>query len=173
VDLVLRNNILYTPATGLTASFGDLTSARIYNNIIWGKTDGSRYGGVSFGHGCTDLEFYNNIVTNIIFTHAGATGYNATEHHLDYNQFGVLNTGEYPGSANDQVGDPLFDGIPMSSNSADHTPVDLLLSEFSPTPTSPSIDQGTTAGPEWDIIGVSRPQGAAQDMGAFEVSGTE
>jgi len=45
-----------------------------------------------------------------------------------------------------------------------------MLSEFSLSPSSLCIDQGVTAGPQWDIVGVSRPQGAAQDMGAFEAS---
>jgi hypothetical protein len=175
VDLLVQNNIFYTPTTSLVVTVNDLRSPRFYNNVIWGTTDGPRYGGFSVGANVTDLEFYNNIITNIIFNHGAGTGYDPTQHHLDYNQFGVLATSEYPdgqaGGANNQVGNPLFDGIPLSSNPADHTPADLVLSEFSLTTQSPAIDQGTTMGPQSDIIGVSRPQGVAQDMGVFEVSG--
>jgi len=164
--LLLHNNVFYTPAVGQVAYLADLISPRIYNNVVWGRKQGSRYGGIAFGPDVTDLEFYNNIVTNIRFS----SGYSASKHHLDYNQFGVLDSNEYPGSANDQVGDPLFNGIPLSGDAADHTPSDLMLSEFSLSPSSLCIDQGVTAGPQWDIVGVSRPQGAAQDMGAFEAS---
>jgi hypothetical protein len=164
--LLMHNNVFYTPAVGQVAYLADLVSPRIYNNVIWGRTQGSRYGGIAFGPDVTDLEFYNNIVTNIRFS----SGYSASQHRLDYNQFGVLNTDEYPGSANDQVGDPLFSGIPLSGDAADHTPSDLMLSEFSLQPSSPAIDQGTTAGPAWDIVGTLRPQGPAQDMGVFEAA---
>jgi hypothetical protein len=166
-NLVLRNNIFYTPEVGQTVYLADLSGARIYNNVVWNRTQGGGYGGITFGGtAVTDLEFYNNIVTSIRFSGA----YNPSEHHMDYNQFGKMTSGGYPGNANDQEGDPLFDGILFSSDPADHTPADLVLSDFSLSPSSPCIDQGITAGPEWDIIGISRPQGPAQDMGVFEVT---
>lgn len=58
-----------------------------------------------------------------------------------------------------QTGDPLF--------------VDMINSNYRLQPESPCIDAGTSAGaPGDDIEGVTRPQGAGYDMGAYEFGGT-
>jgi len=58
-----------------------------------------------------------------------------------------------------QTGDPLF--------------VDMINGNYRLQPESPCIDAGTSAGaPGDDIEGVTRPQGAGYDMGAYEFGGT-
>jgi hypothetical protein len=168
-NITISNSILYTPDTGLTADFWNVDGLYLYNNVIWGRTQGDRYGGLAIGSEMTNVYAYNNIIVNINFTHHG-TSYDASEHHLDYNLFGDLNTSEYPGSANDLVADPRFAGIPLSSNAADHGS-DLALEDFIPA-ASEATDTGTASGgvPAYDIVGEERPQGAATDRGVFEAT---
>ena len=44
------------------------------------------------------------------------------------------------------------------------------LAKFPPSGTSPTVDQGTSLAPLFttDILGVTRPQGKAWDIGAYE-----
>ena len=169
-NITISNSILYTPDTGLSADFWNVDGLYLYNNVIWGRTQGPRYGGLAIGSGMTNVYAYNNILVNINFTHHGST-YNPSEHHLDYNLFGDLDTSEYPGSANDVVANPLFADIPLSSNIADHKTSDLALRDFVPA-ASEAIDTGTPSGggPAYDIVGEARPQGAGWDRGVFEAT---
>jgi hypothetical protein len=169
-NLVVQNNIFYTPATGLTVQMWNVNGLEFHNNVVWGRSQGDRYGGIWFGSDMFDVYAYNNIFLNINFTHGG-DAYDASEHHLDYNLFGDLNTSEYPGSANDLVADPRFAGIPLSSDAADHKGSDLRLEDFVPA-ASEAIDTGTASGgvPAYDIVGEKRPQGAATDRGVFEAT---
>ena len=48
-DLLVYNNVFYTPTTGITVYLQDLNGAEFHNNIIWGKTQGDRYGGSGNG----------------------------------------------------------------------------------------------------------------------------
>jgi len=167
-DLVAYNNVFYTPDAGFAVYLHALQGAKLYNNVIWGRTQGSRYGGLAMGTGVTDLEMYNNIILNINYSHIGAT-YNANEHRLDYNLFGMIDSGEYQANAHDLVADPRFAAIPMSDNAADHKGSDLTLEDFVPA-ASEAIDTGTSSAgvPAYDIVGVERPQGAGVDRGVFE-----
>jgi hypothetical protein len=167
-NLGVYNNIFYTPSTGLTVYLKELNGAQVHNNIIWGRTQGDRYGGLSIGNGVTDLEMTNNIILNINYSHKGAT-HDPNQHRLDYNLFGMINSGEYPANGHDLVGDPQFAGIPMSSAAGDHKGSDLTLEDFMST-ASQVIDTGTSSAgvPAFDIRGTARPQGAAFDRGAFE-----
>jgi hypothetical protein len=165
-DLVAYNNVFYTPDTGLTVYLYALQGAKLHNNIIWGRSQGDRYGGLAIGKNVTDLEMYNNIILNINTSHLGG---DPNAHNLDYNLFGKINSGEYSANSHDVVGDPQFAGIPMSSNAADHKGSDLTLEDFLPA-ASQAIDTGTTpsAIPAFDIYGQERPQGSAWDRGPFE-----
>jgi len=169
-DLVAYNNVFYTPSTGLVVYLQKLQRAKFHNNIIWGKTQGSRYGGLSMGPGVTDLEMTNNIILNINYSHMGAS-YDPNQHGLDYNLFGMIDAGEYSANSHDRVGDPQFVGIPMSSEAAEHKGSDLQLEDFM-SAASQVIDTGTApAGmPAYDILGEERPQGSAWDRGPFESS---
>ena len=169
-DLVAYNNVFYTPDTGLTVYLRELHGAKFHNNVIWGKTQGSRYGGLSIGQGVTDLEMYNNIILNINYSHMGASQ-NRTEHDLDYNLFGMIDSGQYQANTNDVVADPQFVGVPQSSNAADHKRSGLKLEDFMPRAPE-AIDTGTSLGavPAYDIVGNERPQGRAFDRGVFEAA---
>jgi hypothetical protein len=167
-DLVAYNNVFYTPDTGFAVYLQKLHGAKVHNNIIWGKTQGNRYGGLAIGKSVTDLEMYNNIILNINYSHMRAS-HNPSHHKLDYNLFGMINSREYQTNSHDRVGDPQFAGIPMSSNADDHKGSDLTLEDFIPA-ASQVIDTGTSplGIPAYDIVGEERPQGVAWDRGPFE-----
>jgi len=167
-DLVVYNNVFYAPDTGLAVYLQELHGAKFHNNIIWGRTQGNRYGGLGIGQSVTDLEMYNNIILNINYSHMGAS-HDPSHHDLDYNVFGMIDSAEYPANSHDLVGDPQFAGIPMSSNAGDHKGSNLTLEDFV-TAASQVIDSGTTPGgiPAYDIVGEERPQGEAWDRGPFE-----
>jgi hypothetical protein len=168
-NLVAYNNVFYTPATGLVVYLQKLNGAKFHNNIIWGRTQSNRYGGLSIGQNVTDLELYNNIISNINYSHMSAS-YDPAEHKLDYNLFGMINSGEYSAQSHDLVADPQFAGIPMSSDAGDHKGSNLTLEDFR-TSSSQVIDTGTTPSgiPAYDILGEARPKGTAWDRGPFEV----
>ena len=71
--LVAYNNVFYTPDNGFAVYLHRLDGARIHNNVIWGRTQGSRYGGLAMGQDVTNLEMYNNIILNINFSHMGGS----------------------------------------------------------------------------------------------------
>jgi len=168
-DLVAYNNVFYTPATGFAVILHRLDGAQFHNNVIWGRTQGNRYGGLAIGTSVTNLELYNNIILNINFSHMGSR-YDPSQHRLDYNLFGMINTGEYQANTNDMVADPRFSSIPLSSNAADHTS-NPELDDFVPAARE-AIDTGTASGlvPDFDVLGDPRPQGGAWDRGVFEVT---
>jgi hypothetical protein len=167
-DLVAYNNVFYTPVASFAVYLHQLQGAKFHNNIIWGRTQGDRYGGLAMGQNVTGLEMYNNIILSINYSHMGASQ-DPTQHDLDYNLFGMINSGEYQANTNDRVADPRFAGIPMSGNEADHKGSDLALEDFVPS-ASEAIDTGTTSGsvPAYDILGTARPQGSGMDRGVFE-----
>jgi hypothetical protein len=169
-DLVAYNNVFYTPQSGFAVYLKQLHRAKVHNNVIWGRPQGNRYGGLSMGPNVTDLEMYNNIILNINYSHLGAS-HDPIHHDLDYNLFGMINSGEYQANTNDLVADPRFASIPMSDNAADHKGSDLTLEDFVPA-ASEAIDTGTASGsvPTYDIIGEERPQGGAIDRGVFEAT---
>jgi hypothetical protein len=170
IDLVAYNNVFYTPASSFAVYLHQLQGAQIHNNVIWGRTQGNRYGGLAMGQNVTDLQMYNNIILNINYSHMGSSQ-DPAQHDLDYNLFGMINSGEYQASANDRVADPRFAAIPMSDDEADHKGSDLRLEDFVPS-ASEAIDTGTASGgvPSYDILGQPRPQGPGFDRGVFEVA---
>ena len=167
-NLVAYNNVFYTPDTGFAVYLHRLDGAEFHNNVIWGKTQGSRYGGLAMGQDITGLEMTNNIILNINYSHMGAS-HDPIQHRLDYNLFGMIDAGEYPANSHDLVGDPQFAGIPMSSDAGEHKGSNLTLEDFRSS-ASQVIDTGIIpAGiPAYDIVGEARPQGDAWDRGPFE-----
>jgi hypothetical protein len=168
-DWVIHNNVFYN-SVGASIYLQKVSGITVHNNVIWGRQKGNRYGGLMMGNAMNDLRMHNNIILNINYSHMGAT-YNPTEHDLDYNLFGMINSGEYSANANDLVADPQFAGIPMSGDEADHKGSDLTLEDFRPA-ASEALDTGTASGgvPDHDIVGEQRPQGGAWDRGAFEAT---
>lgn len=169
-NLVMYNNVFYTPKSGFAVYLKEVDGAKVHNNVMWGRTQGNRFGGLSMGPGITDLQMYNNIILNINYSHRDAS-HDPTHHDMDYNLYGMINSGEYQANTNDLVADPRFADIPMSGEAADHKGSDLALEDFVPA-ASEAIDTGTTAGsvPVYDILGQPRPQGAAADRGALETT---
>lgn len=169
-DLVVYNNVFYAPDSGFAVYLQKLHGAKVHNNIIWGKTQGNHYGGLSIGPSVTGLEMYNNIILNINYSHMGAS-YDPTQHRLDYNLFGMISSGEYRANGHDLVGNPQFAGIRMSSNAGDHKASDLTLEDFRSSATQ-VVDTGTTLHGilPHDAVGDRRPRGAAWDRGPFESS---
>ena len=45
-NLDVQNNIFYTPATGLTVQLWNVDGLELHNNVIWGRPQGDRYGGI-------------------------------------------------------------------------------------------------------------------------------
>jgi len=169
-NLEMYNNILYTPKTGITAYISHVQGAKIYNNVIWGRTDGDRYGGLAIGPEATDIELYNNIVLNINFNHLGAS-YDASNHFFDNNLFFALMSSEYTPNANDIIADPMFAGIVESSDISDHIGAGLVKEDFMLQAGSPAIDAGiVNADVLVDILG--NPRDANPDIGCFEVQGS-
>ena len=174
---MLKNNVFYTPDTGITVYLYYVKGAKVHNNVIWGMTQGSKFGGLAIGPEMTNLELKNNIILNINYSLLGAT-FDAAQHKIDYNLFGVLDAAQYKAAAHDLVGDPKFAAIPLSSNLADHKTSTLVASDFHLKPGSPAIDKGLSLPGvvDVDLDGVTRPKdgdgagGAQWDLGAFEVA---
>lgn len=168
-DLVAYNNVFYTPATGITVYLHRLDGARFYNNVIWGRTQGDRFGGLAIGKDVTDLQMQNNIILNINYS-LGGTRHDPSQHRLDYNLFGMINSREYQANTNDLVANPEFAGIPMSADPSAHEAGNVTLTDFVPG-ADEAIDSAITVSgiPARDIRGRDRPRGHAWDRGPFEV----
>jgi len=166
--LLVYNNVFYTPDTGFAVYLQKVKGAKVHNNVIWGKTQGSKYGGLSIGPGIEDLEAHNNIILNINFSHMGAKQDPAV-HRLDYNWFGMVNSDEYSAASHDLIGDPRFAAIPMSGDPDDHRSDRIMLGDFEPHAAG-LVDSATTPSgvPAVDIVGRERPQGSTWDRGPFE-----
>jgi hypothetical protein len=167
-DLLVFNNVFYTPDSGFAVYLQKLSGAKVHNNVIWGKTQGNRYGGLSMGQGIEGLQMFNNIILNINYSHMNGS-FVSEKHALDFNLFGMINTDEYSPNPHDSIGNPRFSGIPMSSDPRDHKRVGVRRDDFRPR-ASQAIDTGTAAVgvPPRDLNGTARPQGGAWDRGPFE-----
>jgi len=176
-NLTLINNIFYTPDTGITVYLYYVQGARVYNNIIWGRTQGTRYGGLAIGPEMTNLDMKNNIILNINYNHLGAS-FDPAEHDIDYNLFAMVDPGEYTPNTHDLVGNPQFAMIPLSSDSNQHIRDNLTAVNFTLLPISPALDAGISLPGlvDIDLLGNTRPQDGngdgivAWDMGALEVT---
>lgn len=171
-NLTLYNNIFYTPDTGMSVYIYYVQGAHIYNNVFWGRTQGSSYGGLAIGPEVTDLYVQNNIILNINYTHLGGT-YDPLNHHIDYNLFGMIAASQYTANTHDIVGDPLFKNIPMSSEISAHL-TNVVIDNFALQPNSPATNQGMDLSAQVqetsDIIGTPRLQGE-WDIGSLEYIG--
>jgi hypothetical protein len=127
--LVVRNNIFYTPDSGFAVYLQKVKGAEVHENVIWGKTQGSKYGGLSIGPGIEDLHMHGNVILNINFSHMG-TKYDSQRHGLDGNRFGMVHGSEYTANPRDRIGDPGFAGIPMSSDAGAHRRSGLTRDDF-------------------------------------------
>lgn len=166
-DVLLTNNVFYTPETGFAVYFQDVRGLRVYHNVIWGLHQG-RYGGLAIGEHATGLEMFNNVILSINYDHIGAT-YDAAEHRGHHNLFGV-SLGQYVDQPGDLVAtDPGFAGIPDCDGApvSDPDPEDFLLTAGSPCVDAGYPGDGSVVLPPADFRG--HPRDGAPDIGAMEL----
>jgi hypothetical protein len=165
-------------------------AVNVYNNIIENSGTGPAPGGTPEGYGYaaivigggsgTPVQVYNNTIYN-----AGAFGgasagavraFGATN--FTNNIFDVLSGQQYVSLDTDLswvtgsnnlffgAGNPL--GVFSDSVVGDPTFVSVAANNFHLQAGSPAIDSGATVQLATDYDGVSRPQGSAYDIGAYE-----
>ncbi|HET6585593.1 MAG TPA: right-handed parallel beta-helix repeat-containing protein [Nannocystaceae bacterium] len=165
-NILLANNIFYSPQTGFVAYLEDVRGVQVYSNVMWGFRDGA-YGGLAIGTNVTGLDLYDNAIVSINYDHLGST-HDAAEHRGDYNLF-AASLGQWQDGPHDVVAiDAGFTGIPDADGAAvaDPTPQD-----FVPIAGSPLVDAGWAgdadiAIPDEDFFG--EPRGDPPNIGAIE-----
>jgi hypothetical protein len=165
VNIVIANNILYTPKTPIIGSISNARAVRLLHNTIWGRHNGSE-GGLAIGEAVERLEVFNNVILAVNYDYLGATP-DPVEHVGDHNLFGRA-LGQWPLGPNDvEANDPAFSGIPDGDGAevADAAPAD-----FTPETNSPARGAGSTDAslelPSDDFFGDSR--GSPPTLGAIE-----
>jgi hypothetical protein len=167
-NLLMENNVFYTPECGVVVYLFYVDGVKMYNNTIWK----SNWLGVSVGPRVTRVEAYNNIVQCIDYTFLGGT-YNASDHKYDYNLVGFSGRG-LPVQAHDVVSaDPKFRKIPIASdNTSAHVYRTVTPADFELMSGSQAIGAGTSVGgvPADDFYG--RVRTLPYDMGAIKYQNT-
>ena len=165
-NVLLANNILYSPETGFVAYIEDARGVRLINNVLWGLHMGA-YGGLSIGTNVADLDMYNNAILSINYTHIGGM-YDPAEHRGDYNLF-AYSLGQWQDGPHDVVAvDPLFMGISGGEGPAVDAPTPA---DFTPQVGSPLRDVGYAGDadivvPATDFFGAMRDE--TPNLGAIE-----
>ena len=163
-NLVLENNIFYTPETGVIVYVFYVDGIKMYNNTFWK----SNWLGVAVGPSVSRLEAYNNIVQCIDYNFLSGN-YNASDHKYDYNLVGFAGRG-LTAQAHDVVSnDPKFQRIPPANdNTATHLYRNVTPADFALMAGSPAIGKGTSGGtiPTTDFFG--NPRTVPYDMGAIQ-----
>lgn len=141
--LQIYNTIVYDGTQGITADY-DCAACIIYSNTVYGLSGL----GISLGGSVTNASVKNNIVYNN-GSKISNSSINAT---IDHN---LCESSGNCGS-NPVIGNPLFTN-PGAGN-------------FTLQAGSPAIDHGVNLGSPYntDYAGISRPQGAGWDIGAYE-----
>ena len=143
-DVYIYNNVFYNGTLMGVGAIGSTTISAIKNNIFYNAASG------------TLKPIYFVDTTSTFYPYNGASISNASNNLLYRNQgegSNTLSQGIYP---NDIVNlNPNFVSVGT---------------DFRLQARSPAIDTGATiSGFSTDILGVSRPQGAAWDIGAYEL----
>jgi hypothetical protein len=167
-NLLLENNIFYTPECGVVMYVFYIDGLKMYNNTLW-KSD---WLGLAVGPSASRIEAVNNIFQNVDYNFLGGT-YNASDHKYDYNLLGTTGRG-LPLQAHDvSSADPKFRKIPIATdNTSAHVYRDVTAADFELMVGSPAIGKGTSGGmmPTVDFYG--NPRVAPYDMGAIETQGS-
>ena len=162
----IRRNTIYDngwgytapPAIGLYCGEGNLA----YNNILWGVPYG-----VHVHYGAVDTLVYNNTIYDAatgIYVGAGSanSGYGPATGTIIRNNIVFNCDVSFDDDGSGTVEDHNLMGV-------DPLFVDAAAYDFHLLPASPAIDAGVTLTEvPHDFEGVSRPQGAGYDIGAYE-----
>jgi hypothetical protein len=164
-DVDIYNNIFYLTTGGnreaITAyapSSTEIYNVQIYNNTIYLACSGATT--------CVGIDFRalsdvgNVAKNNIFYTLSGASVPLRTQGNkiFDYNLYYPSKDSDDDG-AHSFVGDPLF--------------VNMGTQDFYVSESSPVINRGVTFGAvTTDFDGITRPQGTAYDIGAYEFTGS-
>lgn len=162
----VKNNLVYQIGGAAIHLWHDATNVNIANNTTFGSGVGIVVGGGGAYHR-SGLNDYTHVVNNVVFDNdygiveSGKTGThntytnNLVHQHKNYN-WRLLNGLTHTSSI---TADPQFVNY-LRAGGGDYHLKD----------TSPAIDKGTkTHAPSTDLDGKVRPQGAAVDIGAYEI----
>ena len=156
-NLDIRNNIFYTPNTGIVAYFHNAHNLRVHNNTFWGVRKG-RYGGVHFGQRLTNFSFQNNIVLSFTARLNGGTRFelDPNTHRVKNNLLAIDNGEASSFDATNFFANPRF----ADSNSR--------LGAFELRDDSPAVNRGVGGAgvPGTDML--KRQRLGAPDLGALE-----
>ena len=178
-NLTLINNIFYSPTGSFSAYLNHVVDAKVMNNIFWGRTQGSRFGGLAVGD-VSNVEMKNNIILNINTSHLFAYGgdvFNAALNDINNNLFAMIDAGEYTQNSGDIIGDPMFVSVPESGDINQHILDGLTVDDFRLGIGSDAIDSGIDLSADFntDIVENVRPQDGDNngtslwDMGPLEM----
>jgi parallel beta-helix repeat protein len=151
---VIRNNLVYKNA-GAGISLSDAgsftnTDVKIYNNTLYGNMIASSIG-VTNG-----VTLRNNLFIN---NGSGGNSWRSSDISSDYNLF-APERASFPEGTHSII-----------VNQTSGIMVGPAQGDFHLMPTSPAVDKGadlSVTGFATDLDGISRPQGTAWDMGAYE-----
>ena len=180
---IFRNNLIYNTAQAGIILFGS-PGNKIYNNTIFGnKSTPGYFGAIAVrNYYQTNYPSSNTTIKNNLF--ADNTGYsiwidgNPTNlqmsNNLYYNSNGNINTHYWQGVGTYTLAKFKTDyGQESGSSFANPLFRNATVFDFHIQSTSPAKDAGTTVSDVIsDIEGISRPQGSAYDIGAYEYSTT-
>lgn len=161
----IKNNVVYQVGADAITLWHDAANINILNNTVFASGTGILVGGGDFYHTTTGADYVtvaNNIIVNnskIGIREYGTVGsHNVFANNLTYGNttnWSLLNGHTHSG---DVTADPQFVTYVADGGG------DYRLKS-----TSPAIDKGSsTYTASTDITGMSRPQGAAPDIGAYE-----
>jgi hypothetical protein len=162
---IVRNCLVHdvsrSPGFSSGIFIGAGTGAQVYNNVVYNlSVAGGGNGAIIVSGGNTGVLVYQNTVTANatfgIYVVSGGTGRATIENNI-----------VYANTANNLVDDA---SSTLVTNLVGIGPVFVNPSgnNFQLAAGSPAIDTGTTNAYTTDILGVTRPQGSAFDIGAYE-----
>lgn len=166
---IYRNNQFHDNGSfGITVGWGDNTL--VYNNLIYGNGGGTAgTGGIWVQYGSpTGSKFYNNTVygnTGYGIRLEAASNTTTLQNNISYNNTGAEISNAGSGTiASNNLCDSAISGLCAGGN-----PLFVSTSNFHLQTGSPAIGAAATIGTfSTDYDGVSRPQGSAWDIGAYE-----
>lgn len=165
-NILIANNILYSPDTGFVMYIEDTRGIDVLHNVIWGLHQGA-YGGLSIGTHVQDLDLYNNVILSINYKHIGGM-YDPVEHRGDYNLF-AYSLGQWQDGPHDIIAaDPKFAAIAGGDGPKTDAP---QPADFAPQDGSPMRDAGFPGDadivlPATDFF--DNPRDATPNIGAIE-----